>query len=99
MVHSPRRIEYRRVFCLGPFVAVVDCWHVDGRHYICCGHAVGGYGFDRQKWVGVLVALAIGRMFTVFVHARMWRRAELMTDVELIKLGYSGKAANEVCFC
>ena len=43
-------------------------------------------------------ALAIGRMFTVFVHARMWRRAEVMTDVELIKLRYSGKAANEVCF-
>lgn len=61
MVHSPRRIEYRRVFCLGTF--------------------------------------AIGGMFTVFVYARMWRRAEVMTDVELIKLGYSGKAANEVCFC
>ena len=44
-------------------------------------------------------AFAIGGMFTVFVYARMWRRAEVMTDVELIKLGYSGKAANEVCFC
>ena len=44
-------------------------------------------------------AFAIGGMFTVFVYARMWRRAEVMTDVELIKLGYSGKVANEVCFC
>ena len=39
-------------------------------------------------------AFAIGGMFTVFVYARMWRRAEVMTDVELIKLRYSGKAAN-----
>ena len=39
-------------------------------------------------------AFAIGGMFTVFVYARLWRRAEVMTDVELIKLRYSGKAAN-----
>ena len=39
-------------------------------------------------------AFAIGGMFTVFVYARMWRRAEVMTDVELIKLRYNGKAAN-----
>lgn len=39
-------------------------------------------------------AFAIGGMFTVFVYARMWRRAEVMTDVELIKLRYSGPAAN-----
>ena len=39
-------------------------------------------------------AFAVGGMFTVFVYARMWRRAEVMTDVELIKLRYSGKAAN-----
>ena len=39
-------------------------------------------------------AFAIGGMLTVFVYARMWRRAEVMTDVELIKLRYSGPAAN-----
>ena len=39
-------------------------------------------------------AFAIGGMFTVFVYARMWRRAEVMTDVELIKLRYQGRAAN-----
>ena len=39
-------------------------------------------------------AFAIGGMFTVFVYARMWRRAEVMTDVELIKIRYSGPAAN-----
>jgi Na+/proline symporter len=39
-------------------------------------------------------AFAIGGMFTVFVYARLWRRAEVMTDVELIKIRYDGKAAN-----
>lgn len=39
-------------------------------------------------------AFAIGGMFTVFVYARLWRRAEVMTDVELIKLRYSGVPAS-----
>ncbi|MCP4811580.1 MAG: Na+:solute symporter, partial [Planctomycetaceae bacterium] len=38
-------------------------------------------------------AFAMGGMFTVFVYARLWRRSEVMTDVELIKLRYSGPAA------
>ncbi len=38
-------------------------------------------------------AFALGGMFTVFVYARLWRRAEVMTDVELIELRYSGRAA------
>lgn len=32
-------------------------------------------------------------MMTVFFFARMWRRAEIITDVELIELRYGGKAA------
>ena len=39
-------------------------------------------------------AFAIGGMFTVFVYARLWRRAEVMTDLELIKLRYKGPAAD-----
>lgn len=38
-------------------------------------------------------AFALGGMFTVFVYAKLWRRAEVMTDVELIKMRYSGKPA------
>lgn len=38
-------------------------------------------------------AFAFGGMLTVFVFARLWRRAEVMTDVELIELRYSGKPA------
>ncbi len=32
-------------------------------------------------------------MLTVFFFARLWRRAEVMTDVEFIELRYSGRAA------
>ncbi|MFK7769731.1 MAG: sodium:solute symporter family protein [Mariniblastus sp.] len=39
-------------------------------------------------------SLAIGGMLTVFVYARLWRRAEVMTDVELIRIRYGGPAAN-----
>jgi len=36
---------------------------------------------------------AFGGMLTVFVFAKLWRRAEVLTDVELIELRYTGKAA------
>lgn len=38
-------------------------------------------------------SLAIGGMITVFVFSRMWRRANVITEVELIELRYSGKPA------
>lgn len=39
-------------------------------------------------------SLATGGMVTVFVYAKLWRRAEVMTDVELTELRYSGKPAS-----
>ncbi|MBL8726942.1 MAG: Na+:solute symporter [Planctomycetes bacterium] len=36
---------------------------------------------------------AFGGMLTVFVFAKLWRRAEVLTDVELIELRYAGRAA------
>ncbi|MBK8978791.1 MAG: Na+:solute symporter [Planctomycetes bacterium] len=38
-------------------------------------------------------AFALGGMLTVFVFAKLWRRAEVLTDVELIELRYGGPAA------
>lgn len=38
-------------------------------------------------------AFAAGGMFTVFVYARLWRRAEVITDVELTEIRYGGNAA------
>lgn len=38
-------------------------------------------------------AFAMGGMFTVFVYARLWRRAEVVTDVELVEMRYRGKPA------
>jgi len=38
-------------------------------------------------------SFAFGGMLTVFVFARLWRRAEVLTDVELIELRYTGPLA------
>jgi len=37
--------------------------------------------------------MAIGAVLTVFFFAKLWRRAEIMTDVEFVELRYSGKPA------
>ncbi|MDZ7314740.1 MAG: Na+:solute symporter [candidate division KSB1 bacterium] len=37
--------------------------------------------------------MAIGAVLTVFFFAKLWRRAGIMTDVELVELRYSGQAA------
>ena len=38
-------------------------------------------------------AFAFGGMLTVFVFAKLWRRSEVMTDVELLEQRYAGRAA------
>ena len=38
-------------------------------------------------------ALGISTMLTVFVFARLWKRANVTTEVELVELRYSGRAA------
>ena len=38
-------------------------------------------------------AWAFGGMLTVFVFAKLWRRAEVLTDVELIEQRYAGRPA------
>ena len=38
-------------------------------------------------------AFAAGGMVTVFVYSRLWRRSEVMTDVEIISLRYGGEPA------
>ena len=37
--------------------------------------------------------MAVGAVLTVFFFARLWRRANIMTDVEFVELRYAGKAA------
>jgi len=37
--------------------------------------------------------MALGSMLTVFFYAKLWRRAEILTDVEFVELRYSGKPA------
>ena len=38
-------------------------------------------------------SFALGGMITAFVYARLWRRAGVMTDVELVEMRYAGKPA------
>src|SRR5579863_5059123 len=38
-------------------------------------------------------SLCLSGMMTVFLFARLWRRAEIVTDVELVELRYAGKPA------
>jgi len=38
-------------------------------------------------------AMCLSGMMTVFFFARYWRRAEILTDVELAEIRYSGKPA------
>ncbi len=38
-------------------------------------------------------AFLLTGMLTVFIYARLWRRSEVLTDVEFYELRYSGKAA------
>ena len=38
-------------------------------------------------------AFLLSGMLTVFVYAKLWRRAEVLTDIEFYELRYSGKAA------
>src|SRR5499426_3847169 len=42
-------------------------------------------------WAFVLTGIA-----TVFFYARLWRRSEVMTDLEFYEIRYSGKAASTV---
>jgi solute:Na+ symporter, SSS family len=41
-------------------------------------------------------AFAVTGVATVFFYARLWRRSEVMTDLEFYELRYSGKAASVV---
>ncbi len=38
--------------------------------------------------------MLFGGMLTVFFFARLWRRAEILTDAEFVSIRYSGKSAN-----
>lgn len=51
---------------------------------------VGQYGIaGNWLWWNML----IGGMLTVFFFSRLWRRAEILTDVEFVEFRYSGKPA------
>lgn len=51
----------------------------------------GGVASNWQWWAFLLTGMA-----TVFFFARLWRRSEVLTDLEFYELRYSGRAASLV---
>jgi len=47
-------------------------------------------GIEKNWWWFTLI---VGNMVTIFFFARLWRRAHVLSDVELTEVRYSGKAA------
>ena len=53
-------------------------------------------GIVRQKGIWgnwEIWALGISTMFAVFFFSKLWKRAGVMTEVELVEIRYSGRAA------
>ena len=75
---------------------MVACRNIDGSYHVCGGHSAGGYrsrGKERNCRQLAVVEFCDERMLTVFLYARLWRRAGVMTDIEFAEMRYSGKAA------
>jgi Na+/proline symporter len=54
-------------------------------------------GFVRTQGIQgnwIWWCFAVGGVFSAFIFAQLWRRTEVMTDVELTQLRYSGRAAS-----
>lgn len=76
-------------------------WYVAGVSMVATTFAA-----DTPLWVTEKVAqhgvsgnwlwwnMLIGGMLTTFFFAKLWRRAEILTELELIEIRYSGKAAS-----
>lgn len=75
-------------------------WYIAGISMVATTFAA-----DTPLWVTEKIAqhgisgnwlwwnMLIGGMLTTFFFARLWRRAEIVTELEFIELRYSGKAA------
>ena len=97
VLHPARRPEPRRVLPLGAPGALVARRHRHGRDHLRRRHAAGGH---RALVAANGVAgnwlwwnFVMSGMLTVFFFARLWRRARVMTDVELAEVRYSGEPA------
>ena len=70
--------------------------YLDGGRHLCRGHAARGHRLRRNpgnRGQLDLVELSLQRHDDGVFFARLWRRAEIITDVELVELRYAGKPA------
>ena len=70
--------------------------YVHGGDYVCRGHALLVSGLVATQGIAgnwIWWSMCLSGMLTVFFFARYWRRAEVLTDVELAEVRYSGRPA------
>lgn len=67
---------------------VATTFAIDTPNYVAGKVRETGVSGNWEWW-----AFLFSGMFTVFVFAKLWRRAGVMTDVEFYELRYSGKSA------
>jgi len=67
---------------------VATTFAIDTPNYVAGRVREVGVSGNWEWWV-----FLFSGMLTVYIFAKLWRRAEVMTDVEFYELRYSGKAA------
>ena len=67
---------------------VATTFAADTPLFVCGLVATQGISGNWIWW-----SLCLSGMTTVFFFARYWRRAEILTDVELVEIRYSGRPA------
>ena len=67
---------------------VATTFAADTPLFVCGVIATQGIAGNWLWW-----SFCIGGMLTVFFFARYWRRAQILTDVELTEIRYGGKPA------
>ncbi|MCQ2966351.1 MAG: Na+:solute symporter [Alphaproteobacteria bacterium] len=71
------------------FSMVATTFSVDTPNLVTNLVRTGGVSSNWSWW-----AMLPGGMLTVFLYARLWRRSEVLTDIEFYELRYSGKLAS-----
>lgn len=71
------------------FSMVATTFCVDTPNLVTNLVRTGGVSSNWSWW-----AMLPGGMLTVFLYARLWRRSEVLTDIEFYELRYSGKLAS-----
>ncbi len=87
--------EHRGILPFGAKASVVGSRDGDGRHDFRRGHAAGVTELVAEKGIAgnwLWWNMVAGSVLTVFFFAKLWRRAGIMTDVEIHRNPLFGQA-------